>query len=282
MTSEIEVDVLNDRIPEKQGNRGKAENERWYCQLYAHRELPCAQVGEEKKPVNEAGIRHYSTDYDTVKSRYAQQVEVPKEATRKFTKGASSYVLKSSADGKSMINADVFHCIDANHTNMQCYKRLWSYAALMSFGSDEHVWELDMDEVEKATAAVIVEGQDIRGQHIKKFTDVETDQFEMVAVRGKLLGHRSGGPNDGKLVVQLPGGVDYFDSFDIIGVLDDFVPGEPLRNNTIISVSTGSKVWRFIRGGWLDVTTSKSTPIPWRKLWLMHKDHLQFWRNNDV
>lgn len=74
MTSEIEVDVLNDRIPEEQRGRGKATEERWYCQLWAHKDLPCALVGEPNKPKNEPGVRHYPGDYETTQSRYAKKV----------------------------------------------------------------------------------------------------------------------------------------------------------------------------------------------------------------
>lgn len=334
---EMSIDVLEERIPEEQRGRGKApSNERWYCQLYAHRELPCAQVGEEKKPVNEAGIRHYSTDYDTIKSRYAQQVE----AKPKFSKGAALYVLETSSEGKSLVGADVFHCVDVNHTKNQCYLRLWSLDELKNFG-DEHMWEIDQDAVKEATKLkpeytmttaqvtpkpehTVVEGQDINRvggspegelkyakevaealtpevqaavarveemaeasgfnqqaflrSQMRDFKGVGPDQYETVAVRGQLIGLGS----NGKLIVQLPSGVDYFDHEQILGVVEEFVPGEPLQKNTIITMENGSKVWRFMRNGWVDVTSRNTDPIPWRKLWKMYESKLQFWRNHDA
>lgn len=294
---EMSIDVLEERIPEEQRGRGK-KNERWYCQLYAHKDLPCAQIGEPTKPVNEPGIRHYSSDFYTKRSSYAEKIREERKISadervnsspQKLTKGASLHVMEASTEGKSLVAADVFHCIDADHTQQQCYKRLWSLTELKNFG-DEHMWEIDQDAVKAAAAKEVSQPvlskakpeqsvAEFLRSNIREFKGLYEDQYEMVAVRGKLTGRHE----SGKLIVQLPGGViASFTPEEIVGVFEEYMPGEPPRRHTMITMENGSKVWRFIRGGWLDITSRDAVPLSWRKLWKQYEANLQFWRNHDA
>jgi hypothetical protein len=264
---EMSIDVLEERIPEEQRGRGK-KNERWYCQLYQHRDLPCAQVGETKKPVNEAGVRHYATDYDTKRSRYAQQVL--HEATLAAGPGETPKIPAEVVEGQ-----DINRVGGSPEGELKFAKEVEEKLSAAALGSKP---EYTLSTAQVTPKPKEQSATEFLRSNIREFKGLYEDQYEMVAVRGKLLGRHE----SGKLIVQLPGGVEHFTPEEIIGVFEEFMPGEPLRKNTIITHENGSKVWRFIRGGWLDITSRDAVPLSWRKLWKQYEANLQFWRNHDV
>lgn len=266
-----------------------ANPEKWYCQLYAHRDLPCALDGEDKQPEAEAGVRHHPGDYlKGRKSSYAAPgrlllfchseghlVELkpcvttgmrlqPEERNSAWSKvqghewrdeQSTHPVLSKEASEETTL----FRCINADHLKRPCGRLTWTQREINSnyFEPDGHVhiWALeDGEQVIDSTP-----WPELKPSHGATQPAIGT----WVLVRAKVVEY----VKNWGVKIQYPGDESsvIVHKQDIVG--RPAVPKEP-DHDCLVSLPNRVRVWRREESGWVDGTVGGDHKIySWEELY---------------